>query len=392
MTSLKEVRPDATLEQSPPFMTREQMREVLLEDGVGRMIWHVGSDPSDPQVAFDEVVAREAVRSGFVSWTQGPTPPEGMNASIYYHPDLGLKLQDGKIYFDHAYEEALIAALTSPEGVDFHQDAAPGWKLVQEHGRTLRPRLLKTHLATPSCSEHVLDEGVIGWQTDIYRALVRGHLRAAREIAPVIVVSADDPSEPSLARFRANFEIMFRDEFDVDGRLVRAGEDVLRALHSCSGNYNPVEIMRTGAVDVVHWDAYRYGGGILQGGGPDVRRYVEEGGMLAWGGIPQSMDYLVDLARRLGFDDRFLEIRGLADYGPIADFLRENMPRAVDRMIASYSKWLRETSRETGVGQEVIRRQTFVSATCGYGANKVPPLREFSYDLGRNVVAAIHGE
>lgn len=232
---------------------------------------------------------------------------------------------------------------------------------------------------------------MIGWQVDIYRALVRGHLRAAREIAPVIVVSADDPSEPSLVKFVANFGTMFGDEFDADGRLVRAGEEVLRALHSCSGNYNPVEIMRTGAVDVVHWDAYKYGD-ILRGGGPNVGRYIEEGGMLAWGGIPQSMDYLVDLARRLGLDDKLLVIRGLADYGPIADFLGEKMPRAVGVISRSYFEWLTAMSRETGVRQETIMRQTFVSATCGYGANKVPSLREFSYALGRNVVAAIHGE
>lgn len=153
MVSPREVcpalRPDAIPEQSPPFMTREQTREVLLRRGVDRMIWHVGSDPSDPQVAFDEVVAREAVRSGFVSWVQGPTPPEGMNASIYYHPELGLSLQDGKIYFDHAYGEALIAALTSPEGIDFHPDAAPGVEIGARTWKDTATQVIKNSPCYP---------------------------------------------------------------------------------------------------------------------------------------------------------------------------------------------------------------------------------------------------
>ena len=286
------------------------------------------------------------------------------------------------ISLEKGHEELLVTALQNTDGIDLHPEAAPGWQILLAHAAELSPkiRLLKTHIATPTCSEAVLGDDLKPLQLDMYRALMLGHIKKGRMISPRIVVSADDPNPFDKNKLISNFEIMFGDRFEY-GRLIEAGTDVLRAVHCC-GDGDFLGAMATGAVDVVHWDALKYPD-VLRGQPDALEKYLSNGGMLAWGGVPQKMDIMLDLAGELGFDQHGLDVRSPQSYIPVAEFLQRNFYKAVERVYSRYLSWLLKTANESKMDPTLIAKQVFISATCGYGANPVSELRRVSYDLAR---------
>lgn len=394
-------------EPKPQVLTRTEMREKLLEPGIGvcGMVYHVGSDPSDPENGFENVVKRELMQHGFLSWLQGKNivevngvkvDLEDMNFQPNYHPELGFKLiavdqgigreKTVKIDFDMEQITAFQQAVESSEGIDFHEDAAHGWYFLLEKAPGLKHlvRVLKTHFASPSCSAKVLTENAKAMQADLYRAEVRGHLKKAREISSIIIVSIDDPNPFGEETLRDNLRIMFNDEFDGERVLVSTGEEVLRAIHSC-GQWNIFDAMESQAVDVVHWNARLYPD-ILLGKNQALKDYIERKGMFAWGGIPQDYDNLLALGRELKITDKDLNsIKSSDEYIPIAQQLNTHVAKAQKIIFNNYIDWLSKVSAAAKVDKLTLARQTFVSATCGYGSNAVPELRKFSYELGRRV-------
>ena len=220
------------------------------------------------------------------------------------------------------------------------------------------------------------------WQTDIYRALLRGHLNNARRISPRVIVSADDPNPFGVPNLISNFELMFGDRFQNE-KLIEQGTDVMRAIHCC-GDGDFLGIMSTEAVDAVHFDAWRYPD-VLRGRPDVLERYLKGGGLIAWGGVPQKMDILLDLAVILGMDRNSVNINSVKSYLPVADFLTLNFQTAVESVYQRYLIWLSQTEKDAQMDQAQIARQVFISATCGYGSNPLPQLRQASYEIARKV-------
>lgn len=365
------------------YLSRRQMKEELLQltKGVAGMVWHAGSDPSDN--SFNSVVVREANRLGFVSWIQGKNTLEGMNIQPYYFPQFGLTydVDKGKIVLDESKAKDLQEALISKEGLDFDPDSAPGWhEVIRKAGNLDKMQLLKTQLATPTCSVNKLSEELINYQPFIYRALIRGHVGQARKLSPRIVMSVDDPNPFSIETLRQNLSIMFGDEFDA-GHLTSTEEDIMRAIHCC-GDYDVLGAMKTKAIDVVYWDAWKYGAAPLIGRPEVLRDFVGDNGMFAWGGIPQNLQYLQELGGKLGI---FIQASSVDDYYKLADKLEEKKEEAFSLVSKNYFQWLDAISKESGFKKSDLACRTFISATCGFGSNNVSSLRNFAYNLSRMV-------
>lgn len=369
-------------------LSRQQMKEGLLQlpKGVAGMVWHVGSDPLVD--SFNSVVM-EAKRSGFVSWIQGKTALENMNIQPYYFPQLGLTydVNKRKIVLEDNFEikdfqEALQKVFESKDGLDFHPDSAPGWHQLIKNAHELdNIQLLKTQIASPSCSRDKLSEELIVYQPDIYKLLVKGHINQARKLSSRIVMSIDDPKYFSPATLRENLSIMFGDKFDQEGHLISTDMDVMRAVHCC-GDIEALGAIETGAVDVVHYDAWKYGEAPLMGRPDVLRNFTRNNGMFAWGGIPQSLPYLQELGEKLEIPT---EIKSRDDYLKLAEKLEKNIEKAHVHVLKNYSQWLKAIAKESGLSKSEIARRTFISATCGYVGNDISALRNFAYDLSRMV-------
>lgn len=365
-------------------LSRTQMKEELLRmpKGVAGMVWHVGSDPSVD--SFDSVVVPEAMRFGFVSWVQGSKPLESMVIQPHYFPNLGLNYNSstGKVVLDESKSVVLQSALTSPDGFDFDPNSAPGWhELIKKTGNLRKIELLKTQIASPTCSQIALSENLIEYQPFIYKALMRGHIDQARKLAPRVVISMDDPNNFSTDTLRENFKIMFGDVFNSKDHLISTDADVMRAIHCC-GDYDVLGAMETGAIDVVHYDAWKYGPAPLVGRPDILKNFIKNNGIFAWGGIPQSLAYLQDLGKALGI---YIEISSDADYAELAKKLNTYKKEAFKLVSKEYLHWLENIAKETSLNTGEIARKTFISASCGYGGNPVPALREFAYSLSRTV-------
>lgn len=364
-------------------LSRRQMKEELLQlpKGVAGMVWHVGSDTSKD--AFNSVVVPEALRYGFVSWIQGKTVLEGMNIQPHYFPQLGLTYDTaaGKIVLDASKAGDLESALGSEKGFDFHPDGAPGWyEAIGKADNLGKIQLLKTHLASPTCSRSVLSREVIDYQPFIYRALVRGHVDQAKKLSSRVVISVDDPTPFSIETLKENLSIMFGDEFDA-GRLISTEIDIMRAIHCC-GDYDLLGAVETEAIDVVHWDAWKYGASPLIGKPKILQKFINDNGMFSWGGIPQNSHYLQELGSKLGVSP---EATSMNDYCKLADNLEERKEVVVSFISGNYLRWLNATAKESGLNKGEIARRTFISASCGYGGNAAAPLRNFAYNLSQSV-------
>ncbi|MFH1827193.1 MAG: hypothetical protein ABH812_02015 [bacterium] len=366
---------------SHTLLSRETMRHQL--GSVAGMVYHVGSDPSPVEEGFRKIVIPEAERFGFVSWLQRGDSSTGMVVSPYYHPDLGLTLDEkGKIQLNDTNDK-LLETLTGAEGMDFHLDAAPGWYYLLNNFKQMPPiTVLKTQIASPTCSSSFLSDSAFPWHEAINSALVKGHLLNARKLSKVVIVSVDDPNSFSIETLRANFEIMFDDKFDGNNRLVEEGEQVMRAIHCC-GDWSVLEVMATGAVDVVHYDTWQYGEAPIIGQPQILSDYLLKGGLIAWGGIPQNFQYLSELANKLSLPS--ITINSLKDYEGFAQILEDKRKEAADLIFKRYSHWFNKVSLEAGIDMRTLARKVFISATCGYGTNLSPSLRDFSYKLARDV-------
>ncbi|OGM62897.1 hypothetical protein A2961_03420 [Candidatus Woesebacteria bacterium RIFCSPLOWO2_01_FULL_39_21] len=372
----------ATQVRSAAAELRERLKQ---EGGVAGIIYHIGSDSGpDPNEAFERVVVAEWVRSGIVSWIQGKTPLEDMDVQPNHHPRIGLTYDGRMVRLD---ESRFLESIDQLEtGIDFDRDAAPGWHTLIDRRRELgRIRILKTHVASPSCSAHVLSPEAAACQPLVYRSLAKGHLAHAQELVGpggVVIISVDDPKFNSVTELHENFETMFGDQFDEVGGLVATETcGVLRAIHGC-GQWPVLPVMDTGAVDVVHYDAYKYSIAPLIGKHDVLRGYLQRGGLIAWGGIPQNSENLSSLAEKL---DISIRVRSGRDYETMGKELLERIDDATGMMFGMYLSWLNAVAGEARIDAKSLNSQTFISATCGYGSNRWPSLRDFSYALARRV-------
>jgi hypothetical protein len=368
-------------------LTRAEMRRELAEIGTLGMVYHVGSDPTkDVQEAFKDIVLREAVTSGYTSWLQGKDPLEAMEVQPLYHPEIGLEYDPERelVYLNEEKLDAYAQAMEDPNGIDFHPDAAKGWYELLRNADQLQPwtKVLKTHIASLGCSRRVLDQGLLGEQKTIYKALARGHLRKAKEIARLVIASIDDP--------------VFSLEGAKETAETFAGTETLLALHSC-GNVEVLQAIKSGMFDIVHYDAWKQGeGGIPVGISPligqseDLHNYLATGGLLALGGVPQNLETLEQLAKHLNAPQEvFDSIKQRGNYQGLTTFLYRNAFWAGEYMTELYKEWIRSIAKESGLDEKQVARQVFVSATCGYGTNPKKDLRTFSYSLAREVAQAI---
>ena len=65
--------------------------------------------------------------------------------------------------------------------------------------------------------------------------------------------------------------------------------------------------------------------------------------------------------------------------------LLERIDDATGMMFGMYLSWLNAVAGEARIDAKSLNSQTFISATCGYGSNRWPSLRDFSYALARRV-------
>lgn len=374
-------------------LTRDAMRERLLQLPLGVMGLDlpIGSDASkDPAKTFCEIVVPRAQSGGVAGWVQHPkvSTLESMGMQPWYHPELGLTHDgNGHIVFNEEVFISQIDAVLSPDGIDFHPDAAHGyWEMVQHRGELGNSCMVRTYIATVQAAAKELPPNLgEEFQHLLLRALARGHIRRLRAIAQVVGVGVDDPGSTSLTTTLTNFSAIFGDAFE-DNVLVDSREQVLRIYHDCDGPAGP-GLMRSGAVDVIHMDSLKLGTSPVRGEQDVLKAYIERGGMFALGVVPQTTEYLAKHARRLGlqFDDG--AVRGQSSYDLLAELLSANIPDAVNLVVADYTQGVTEIARESGVNQPSrddihrIARLSFLATTCGLGPLKHDGLRSVVYAI-----------
>lgn len=356
------------------------------------MVYHVGSDASlDPAHAFGPAKC-EIAACGFLSWRQHSQrdPLEGMNVQPYHHPGIGIyyDANDGKIHVD----EGILTAdetvhVLIKQGIDFDPDAAAGYYYMRSVRSGLPPaQVVKTHIAAPSCARQAFSEGALPYQSDVSRALAKGHVAAIRAFGQQVIVSVDNPALQSRPQLCEDLTKLFGDTYDEDGVLQETETPgIIRAVHSC-GDWPVLECLATGAVDVPHWDATLYGASPILGNAQVVKAHFDRGGMIALGGVPHNPATLTALATRLGFEqrqgDREEETR-------VYDYLQLRQQEAGEIVVDDYLRWTREISENVSIRESDVARRTFVSFPCGLGSSTHDGLRDFAYVLSRQVADAL---
>lgn len=371
--------------------TSVEMREKLLNhsSGVAGLIWYVGSNPD---ANYLESMFETFNETGNLSLMHGPEQIEALTTYPLHQPEIGIEFDSEKERLMITQDISAVQSLISlGETRDFHPDAFPAWKAVQDYFALYpedknRIRLMKTGFPTLEDVEGVRQKCLPQVQPEdveqLFYYLVNGHIERCSNLSDVVIVSLDFPSRLNPGILAENFELYFSDEFDEEG-ICKRGNQVLRAIHACGGNWQSGEVIASNAVDLIHWDAWKY---------PEMFRhcdnlegYLRNGGMIGWGGVPQNYDNLRELAEAIKGEE--FHIRSLQDYDRLAEYLNQpnNFQTTADyiwgRLYDGDNSFLGNLARETGVPEKRIARQTFVSATCGLRTNEHEQLRNFHHKL-----------
>ncbi len=245
-------------------------------------------------------------------------------------------------------------------------ERAPGFYALEEtlvQAGTDRVRYVKGHVTGPVTLATSLKDrdGREVLHDDTFREVVAAHLaqkalwqarRLARFGAPVVLFL----DEPVMEVFGSAYSTLSREAvlaLWAPTLEAMAAEGVLVGIHCC-GNTDWSVLFESGAA-IVNFDAYHYLGKMLLY--PDaVARYLEGGGVLAWGVVPTTGEAQGETAAALG--------RRLGDG------------------IAAFAA--------VGVDEGLLRRQCLITPSCGMGSLE-PALAERILDLLAEVSAGFEG-
>ncbi len=283
-------------------------------------------------------------------WKEGFLPQySGGLPGLVERPEKGMVCIDPDAA-DFAEQMAAFyeAALVAPEGGDLERFA-----ISEEHSQGIPaalkrleslenpPRYAKVHTTGPISFSltvtdardialyHRDDYGDVLLQNAIWQSIWQ--VRRFKPFAREIICFLD---EPALSAFGSSAYIFLTRERVIS--TLRQAVDVLHkegarvGIHVC-GNTDWSMIVECG-FDIINFDAYAYGRGITAY--PiEIRNHFESGGVVAWGIIPTNPNIHKEDAASL--EERLA--------GTIADLVKE------------------------GVDEDLIRRQSMVTPSCGMG-------------------------
>ncbi|MEW6490625.1 MAG: hypothetical protein AB1578_22275, partial [Thermodesulfobacteriota bacterium] len=324
----------------------------------------IGSLPHrDPAEAVAAVLER---LPAFPFWPQLPrrSPLEGMTLQyLEGFPGLRERPEGKDPVVDTGPEgmgevEAFYGRVLSgdPEAFALSPERAPGFYALEESLVQSRPsglRFVKGHVTGPvTLATSLRDAGgrdVL--HDDTFREVVAVHLarkalwqarRLARLGVPVVIFL----DEPVMEVFGSAYSTLSREAVGAlwsPALEALAGEGVLTGIHCCGNTDWPV-LFDSGAA-IVNFDAYHFLEKMLLYPEP-LSRFLEAGGVLAWGAVPTA-----EKARQLA-----------------APALARRLDEGIARMAAA------------GVDEGLLRRQCLLTPSCGMGSLD-PDLAEHILDL-----------
>ncbi|NOZ86953.1 MAG: hypothetical protein GXP49_11945 [Deltaproteobacteria bacterium] len=275
-------------------------------------------------------------------------------------PGIVINREREKIYVDlelpnladqmTRYYEKVMAAEESGDlsGFAIDEEHASGLAaaLARLEKKPLRFPFFKTHCIGPVSMQLQLEDRnerpvyySEGYQDVVVRQVSlqsRWAVRRFRPFGDMIIAFLD---EPALAAFgsSAYLGVMKEDVVERFSSAVSAVhlEGAVAGVHVC-GNTDWAMMLDTG-VDIINYDAYAYSESILVYAG-HVRRFMEDGGVLAWGIVPTSVDIRTENGETLS-----KKLKGL----------------------------MSELCSKGSMDMELVLRQSMVTPSCGMGTMSV---------------------
>jgi hypothetical protein len=260
----------------------------------------VGSMPhQDPQVACDVVLRHIAA---IPAWPQLPRRSFRENMYVQYaerFPGLVVDMEREKVFVDHARAGSEL----EPLYLAYLEDQVEDWGISAENAAGLhaflgRKEALATAVAVKgqvtgpiSMGLQVTDQALrpILYDEVLADALAK-HLRLKatwmerqlRRVNNTVIVSLD---EPYLSAFGSAFISLSREQIITALEECFAGLTCLKGVHCC-GNTDWSVVLET-SVQILSLDAYAYAGSLALY--PEaVRAFLQRGGIIAWGIVPQD--------------------------------------------------------------------------------------------------------
>ncbi|OGG02290.1 hypothetical protein A2W14_01000 [Candidatus Gottesmanbacteria bacterium RBG_16_37_8] len=389
------------------YLTMDQRLEVLKRCNQRGWVYKVGSLPNiggfvegtGPEYAqnvFSQIIIPEAQQTGVVTVFQraGAIPGIGMNQEPYYHPDLGLILNEhGNIVFQTDFNAEQVTQQAAG-GIDFDPQALPSWQVIQTNAQLLRSldiQVIKTQLTSLNCARFNLAPEVGAIQEELMSALAATHLSKAAELAPVVCVSLDNPNNDVIEGLPRDMKNMFGMEWDENGDVSDYGLlgalNIVPALHSC-GQYEMLQAMKLG-VGLVHADFATHNMDELLRGDIDVlRQFFNRQGLIAVGVIPQSENAMEALASESGIELP----EGKNRYKILIEKLREKNEAVIQIVFDKYARVLDYISQQTGIDRNQLQVQCVPSYLCGFGGTRSIPVVQYSLELAQAVSDKIWGK
>ncbi len=301
----------------------------------------VGSMPHvDPQKACSIVLTH---LPEIPAWPQLPKRSFKENMYAQYSEGFpGIVVEDERIWVDRSRDlskplEHLYSAYLENR-VDGHamgQDYAAGFHVFLKEVKRIKPMAVKGQVTGPiSFGLTVTDQNrrPLLYDEVLADALAK-HLRlkaawqerALRSVFPRTIIFVDEPYLTSIGSAFVSFPkeqvVTLIDE-------VLGGISGLKGIHCC-GNTDWSVLLQT-SLDILNFDAYSYGESISLYPA-EVKSFLDRGGVIAWGIVPNSEDTIV----------------------------RETAASLVDRLVESMGLLSRK-----GVNYDAIKSQCLITPSC----------------------------
>jgi methionine synthase II (cobalamin-independent) len=280
------------------------------------------------------------------AWPQLPKRSFQENMYVQFSEGFpGIVIQDERIYVDRSLNleqslEQLYAAYleNNTEQFAISADCAAGFYAFlatkMEH-----PLTVKGQITGPISLGLVLtdEERRAVIYDDILADALAKHLRLKAawqesmlsNICPNTIIFVDEPYFASLGSAFISLPmeraIMLLEE-------VLQGIKGLKGIHCC-GNTDWAALLNT-SIDILSFDAYNYGG-VLSLYSADVKRFLEQGGIIAWGIVPTMEEALT----------------------------QETVPNLLERL-----KEMIAALCQKGIDYDMLREQCLITPSCGLGS------------------------
>ncbi len=261
---------------------------------------------------------------------------EVIDGVVYYDPDVTLGEGLERLYVDYLSGETDYYKLEEAQAIGFKQMikilSQGKHKISLFKGQITGPISLGLQMVDKNRKSAIYDEVVADALNKYLSLLAAAQEKEMSEVKPETVIFVD---EPYLQAIGSAFIQLSREQVINSLNEVFSGIKGLKGIHCCA-NTDWGMILAT-KVYVLSFDAYSYGDS-LSLYAEEVRDFLDRGGIIAWGIVPNTPDKLIN----------------------------ENEDSLMEKLCGSINLLVKK-----GLSKDLIVRSSLITPTCGLGSGTI---------------------